>query len=383
MGVSINGLRTRIDKTLLEDRQQRWMSDSKKSLREFYKTDVILMSGSLLKNLKELKEELIEEVQEMLNIIESMEQKVNGKSSKENILQNEIDRLLEVSLTSDIRNCMLISVEKQKNELLNAELEKSSTTRTQHQKELDELIEHVNQKTHAYADVRAQNQDLLVTISELKNKLQTVDKGKTVNTKFDKSETSRTLLCVTPLPKNIVMDLGARILDLKRRNHEEHCSDILYAVSIKEDTSYLCLDFTSNHEDMKTNTPYLEDPIRCIEDKMWLIVTELPYLGEPIKNSSYPKHIHFINTITILSKEDEPRETRIVKPYTKDNDHDTIVKVEEEGEESEEEGKYDDSSEEELEEDESTVTGELGVIFDEEQLGSSQDFHMDDSWMTI
>ncbi|GKB97855.1 integrase, catalytic region, zinc finger, CCHC-type containing protein, partial [Tanacetum coccineum] len=41
--------------------------------------------------------------------------------------------------------------------------------------------------------------------SELKNKLQTVDKGKTVNTKFDKSETSGTLLCVTPLPKNIAV----------------------------------------------------------------------------------------------------------------------------------------------------------------------------------
>nr|GEV37627.1 hypothetical protein [Tanacetum cinerariifolium] len=51
-------------------------------------------------NLKEHKDELIEEVHEMLNIFESMEQKVNGRSLKENILQNEIDRLLEVSLTS-------------------------------------------------------------------------------------------------------------------------------------------------------------------------------------------------------------------------------------------------------------------------------------------
>ncbi|GKC31121.1 integrase, catalytic region, zinc finger, CCHC-type containing protein [Tanacetum coccineum] len=127
MGVAINGLRTRIDKTLLEDRQRRWMSDSQNSLREFYKTDVIPMSASLSKNLKELKEELIEEVQEMLNIFESMEQKVNRKSSKENILQNEIDRLLEVSLTSEIRNYVLISVEKQKNELLKDELEKSSS----------------------------------------------------------------------------------------------------------------------------------------------------------------------------------------------------------------------------------------------------------------
>ncbi|GJR46445.1 hypothetical protein Tco_1314548 [Tanacetum coccineum] len=170
-------------------------------------------------------------------------QKVNGRSPKENILQNEIDRLLEVSLTSEIRNCVSLSVEKQKNELLKAELEKSSSdskdiqakllkrikilendfkrsqaqsidfklklqhqkekmacdvswksklstindenvllktqmdsvvkegenikleyqklfnsieaTQTQHQKELDELIEHVNQNTYAYADVRA------------------------------------------------------------------------------------------------------------------------------------------------------------------------------------------------------------------------------------
>ncbi|GKD91241.1 hypothetical protein Tco_1366748 [Tanacetum coccineum] len=60
-------------------------------------------------------------------------------------------------------------------------------------------------KRHAYADVHAQNQDLLITISELKNKLQTVDKEKNVNTKFDKFETLRTLLCVTPLPKNIAI----------------------------------------------------------------------------------------------------------------------------------------------------------------------------------
>ncbi|GJZ06720.1 putative ribonuclease H-like domain-containing protein [Tanacetum coccineum] len=85
------------------------------------------MFASLSKNLKELKEELIEEVQEMLNIFKSIEQKVNGRSLKENILQNEIDRLLEVSLTSEIRNCVLIYIEKQKNELLKAELEKSSS----------------------------------------------------------------------------------------------------------------------------------------------------------------------------------------------------------------------------------------------------------------
>ncbi|GKB89335.1 hypothetical protein Tco_0961607 [Tanacetum coccineum] len=50
-------------------------------------------------------------------------------------------------------------------------------TRTQTQCEINELIKHFNQKTHAYAEVRAQNQDLLITISELKAKLKKVEKG--------------------------------------------------------------------------------------------------------------------------------------------------------------------------------------------------------------
>ncbi|GKC52385.1 hypothetical protein Tco_1075130 [Tanacetum coccineum] len=76
-------------------------------------------------------------------------------------------------------------------------------TRTQTQGEINELIEHVNQKTYAYADVRAQNEDLLITISELKAKLKNVEKGKSVNTKFDKTNISNQLLCVIPLNKQV------------------------------------------------------------------------------------------------------------------------------------------------------------------------------------
>nr|GEU52831.1 retrovirus-related Pol polyprotein from transposon TNT 1-94 [Tanacetum cinerariifolium] len=53
-------------------------------------------------------------------------------------------------------------------------------TRTQSQKEINELIKIVNQKTYAYGDVRAQNQYLLITISELKAKLKTFEKAKDV-----------------------------------------------------------------------------------------------------------------------------------------------------------------------------------------------------------
>ncbi|GKC51715.1 retrovirus-related pol polyprotein from transposon TNT 1-94, partial [Tanacetum coccineum] len=50
--------------------------------------------------------------------------------------------------------------------------------------------------------VRAKNQDLLMTISELKDKIKTIEKGKDVNTKFDKSATLGKLLCVTSLNKD-------------------------------------------------------------------------------------------------------------------------------------------------------------------------------------
>nr|GEY14334.1 hypothetical protein [Tanacetum cinerariifolium] len=50
----------------------------------------------------------------------------------------------------------------------------------------------------------------------------------------------------------------AHILELRRRHFEDYYSDILYAVSIKEDTAYLCLHFTKDHEGNKINTPYPE-----------------------------------------------------------------------------------------------------------------------------
>ncbi|GJW46209.1 hypothetical protein Tco_0077855 [Tanacetum coccineum] len=56
-------------------------------------------------------------------------------------------------------------------------------TRSQTQTEMDELIAHVSEKTYAYGAIRAENQNLLFTISELKTRLANVEKGKSVNTK--------------------------------------------------------------------------------------------------------------------------------------------------------------------------------------------------------
>ncbi|GKD43276.1 hypothetical protein Tco_1267921 [Tanacetum coccineum] len=50
-------------------------------------------------------------------------------------------------------------------------------TRSQNQTEMDELIAHVSEKTYAYGAIRAENQNLLITISELKTRLANVEKG--------------------------------------------------------------------------------------------------------------------------------------------------------------------------------------------------------------
>ncbi|GJQ92099.1 retrovirus-related pol polyprotein from transposon TNT 1-94 [Tanacetum coccineum] len=76
-------------------------------------------------------------------------------------------------------------------------------TRSQSKKEMDELIAHVFEKTYAYGAILAENRNLLSTISELKTRLETVEEGKSVNTKFDMTNVSKNLLCVTPLNKQV------------------------------------------------------------------------------------------------------------------------------------------------------------------------------------
>ncbi|GJR28192.1 retrovirus-related pol polyprotein from transposon TNT 1-94 [Tanacetum coccineum] len=90
-------------------------------------------------------------------------------------------------------------MEKLENENVSLEFQ----TRSQSQKEIDELIAHVYEKTYAYGAIRAENQNLLSTISELQTRLETVEKGKSVNTKFDKTNVSQNLLCVTPINKQV------------------------------------------------------------------------------------------------------------------------------------------------------------------------------------
>nr|GEW82239.1 hypothetical protein [Tanacetum cinerariifolium] len=74
------------------------------------------------------------------------------------------------------------------------EVEKQQTIAKKVQQQnimLTKQLELYKEKAYAYADVHAQNQDLLLTISELKAKLKTVENSKSVNTKFDKANVSR------------------------------------------------------------------------------------------------------------------------------------------------------------------------------------------------
>ncbi|GKG04351.1 hypothetical protein Tco_0314738, partial [Tanacetum coccineum] len=48
-------------------------------------------------------------------------------------------------------------------------------------------------------------------------------------------------------------------------------------------------------------------------------------LGEQNRNSSSPKRVHFVNTITIIRKEDEPKEDEIIEPSAIKNSNCNIV----------------------------------------------------------
>ncbi|GJV90679.1 hypothetical protein Tco_1538492 [Tanacetum coccineum] len=138
LGDALSGFYTKINKTLLKDAERRWLSDSQNELREFYKTDVIPTSRSLYMNLQDIKEELIEEVQEMLNIFESMENKVNRTLKKHEILQNNIDQLLEANIANDVKNLVMQSYLEIKNK---EEIERISKESKDSEKFCNDVVE--------------------------------------------------------------------------------------------------------------------------------------------------------------------------------------------------------------------------------------------------
>ncbi|GJU31609.1 hypothetical protein Tco_1175198 [Tanacetum coccineum] len=143
--------------------------------------------------------EIQEEMQKQINILKNDVQRCQKQSLDFELqLQHEKERQkCESSLKTVCETSWISKMEKLENENVSLKCQVQSLikerenvkleyqklfdsikkTRTQTQGEINELIEYVNQKTYAYADVRVGNQDLLMTITELKTKLKNAEKG--------------------------------------------------------------------------------------------------------------------------------------------------------------------------------------------------------------
>ncbi|GJZ97481.1 hypothetical protein Tco_0669934 [Tanacetum coccineum] len=128
----------------------------------------------VIMKVKQYVQDEIEKIQrDSIEIQEGMQKQINileNDMSKMEKLENE-NVSLEFKVQSLIKERENVKLEYQKL------FDSIKKTRTQTQREINELIEHVNQKTYANAEVRTQNQDLLITISELQAKLKNVVKG--------------------------------------------------------------------------------------------------------------------------------------------------------------------------------------------------------------
>ncbi|GJS36103.1 integrase, catalytic region, zinc finger, CCHC-type containing protein [Tanacetum coccineum] len=108
-----------------------------------------------------------------------------GLQARIKILEKDMEKLENENVSLDFQVQSLIK----EHENVKLEYQKLfdsiKKTRSQTQKEMDELIDHVSEKIYAYGAIRAENQNLLFTISELKTRLENVEKDKSINTKLD------------------------------------------------------------------------------------------------------------------------------------------------------------------------------------------------------
>ncbi|GJV65832.1 integrase, catalytic region, zinc finger, CCHC-type containing protein [Tanacetum coccineum] len=120
----------------------------------------VLLSHECVEN--NMKDEIEKVQMDSIEIQEGMQKRIN-------ILENDVQRCQKVLILNSERENVKTEYQKL--------FDSIKKTRAQTQGEINELFENVKQKTYAYADVHARNQDLLLTISELKAKLKTVENG--------------------------------------------------------------------------------------------------------------------------------------------------------------------------------------------------------------
>ncbi|GJZ05891.1 reverse transcriptase domain, reverse transcriptase zinc-binding domain protein [Tanacetum coccineum] len=169
----------------------------------------VLLSHECVDN--NIKDEIEKVQRDSIEIQEGMQKRINILENDVQRCQKQIEKLesenvcLEFQVQSLIKEQENVTTEYQKL------FDSIKKTRAQTQGEINELFENFKQKTHAYADVRAQNQDLLSTISELKAKLKTVENGLSATSSVrrpsnrDSSfKNTKNVLCVT-CAKNVLI----------------------------------------------------------------------------------------------------------------------------------------------------------------------------------
>ncbi|GJW45211.1 hypothetical protein Tco_0074010 [Tanacetum coccineum] len=74
------------------------------------------------------------------------------------------------------------------------------------------------------------------------------------------------------IEQSVKVNQKARILELKRRNHKDYCSDNPYAVSIKEDTAYSCPELHSSSTMERSIRGIQKNSYAIIKYKSWNIL---------------------------------------------------------------------------------------------------------------
>ncbi|GKA70212.1 hypothetical protein Tco_0776276 [Tanacetum coccineum] len=164
---AILALRRNIDVTLLKDERRIYIDDGQNTLRQFYKTDVIPMSLSLIKRSKELTEE-VQEITKKNEILILEKEKISSNSKD---IQANLLKRIKI-LENDFKRSQAQSIDFE--------------LKLQHQKEKMAYDNSWKSKLTKLSD----------------ENVKTIKKGKNMNTKFDKSETLRKFLCITPLKTN-------------------------------------------------------------------------------------------------------------------------------------------------------------------------------------
>nr|GEY58324.1 retrovirus-related Pol polyprotein from transposon TNT 1-94 [Tanacetum cinerariifolium] len=179
-----------------------YSSDVRPSYDSVFESEV--QSSSINENEEKMKSiEIQEGLQERINILEKDVQRCEKQSVDFELkLQHEKekhkwDSTLQNNNTKSLDYSWISKMEKLEHENVSLDIKMQSLikerdnvkieyqklfdsikkTRSQTQKEIDELIAHVSKKTYAYGDIRAEIQNLLFIISELKTRLKNVEKG--------------------------------------------------------------------------------------------------------------------------------------------------------------------------------------------------------------